>query len=167
MRKLALLAAVVCLICCYGMNAAGQTTVQSWGSHFVGAAGPWQGAAGTLTGMNDQCQSVYGPDAHMCTVDQFYSSASISSIGASGTSTLWLQPSFHDCVYDSTVKAVTCRQTGVIGRQKEATMFQTCNNWLSNKASDTGTVYTYTATFIGTSYSEPCNKLVAIACCAP
>jgi len=167
MRKLALPAAVVCLICCYGMNAHGQSTVQSWGSHFVGAGGPTTGAAGTLVGMNDLCQSVYGADAHMCSVDQFFFSASTSTVVASGHSIFWVQPSFHDCVYDSSAKQVTCREIGVSGRQKESAMFQICDDWMSDKSSNTGTVVLFSLSFLGTSYSEPCNNNIAVACCAP
>jgi len=167
MRKLTLMAAIVWLISSCGMNADGQTTVQSWGSHFVGAGGPTTGAAGTLVGMNDLCQSVYGPDAHMCTVDQFFFSASTTTVVATHNNTFWAQPSLHDCVYESSTKQVTCRETGVSGRQPESAMFQICDDWMSDKSSNTGTIVLFSLSFFGTSYSEPCNNNIAVACCAP
>ena len=110
MRQLAYLAALGCLISCYGMNADAAnptwTTGAVTGDHYVGATtATTDGSTNGIVGMNVLCQAKYGHTAHMCNTDEFFRSA-----GFAKTTLLpfmWINPVFHDCVFDQNYHYVT------------------------------------------------------------
>jgi hypothetical protein len=109
MRKLALFAAVVCLISCYGMNAFGQSgRYVGWSSGVTTGDRP----AGQA-GMNQMCINSF-PTSHMCNVDEFFSTAGTISngIAVANNVQLWVQPALHNCLYDGSVNQVTCQEGG-------------------------------------------------------
>jgi hypothetical protein len=168
MRKLALLAAVVCLICCYGMTAWSQPSeVESGLSRYQGpSSATTNGNAGGILGMNQLCQDTYGATAHICTLDQFYWTAAAKPTVA--LPTMWIMPSYHNCVY-STLKSEVLCQLGVSPQwfvpNQSVTTFE-CNAWGSATGFDQGLAVSFTA---GTSTvtQEPCNIKQPVACCAP
>jgi hypothetical protein len=168
MRKLVLFAIVVCLICCYGMNAEGQTVTLS---HFVGqTASKTNGNAHGTVGMNQLCQTQYGSTAHLCAVDEFFQSAACAQ-SSTGAPEMWIQPSFSECVYDAVQKKVTCRMAEV-GRVVESAADQSCLHWTTSTKS-TSFAGTVVKGISGTSASgavvasENCFNSEFVACCAP
>jgi hypothetical protein len=113
MRKLALLAAVVCLLSCYGRPAL--ATEAQWSEsvfrdHYVGpSTSKTTGAAGGWVGISGMCQNTYGPTAHICTMDEYF----ISAPGpATPSEKLWVWPSYHNCVYDTVKSELYCQCGG-------------------------------------------------------
>jgi hypothetical protein len=144
MRKPAFFAAVVCLISCCGMNADAQPVQQSWGAHFVGPSrASTTGDAGGFISMNQLCKNTYGTPAHMCNVEEFYSTA-----GATRKSeglTLWVRPAFSNCVFSTAAPAGTiCIEEGAAAGSP-ATLGATCSGWTSAAPGSVGTtVNTFT-----------------------
>jgi hypothetical protein len=155
MRKTALLAAVVCLISCYGMNAFGQT------SHYVGASSTiTNGAAGGTARMNTLCVNTFGAAAHMCNVDEFIETSPLA-----GKAGLWAQPKFNNCYVDSTTFAATCYENG-LGWDTPSNISASCDEWQS-----TGVYGTIVTNLSGSTFNvsdtEPCSKSHYVACCSP
>jgi hypothetical protein len=158
MKKLTLLAAVVCLISFYGMDAFGQTAITKYvgpsSTQITGGARP--GQAG---GMNQQCIAAYGTGAHMCTVDEFYITAGTSTNGAQQ----WVQPVLHNCVFDGT--QVMCQEAGASQSVPEANYYFTCGGWTLSSG-DLGTTVAY-STQAGwvLNVEADCSVPHKVACC--
>jgi hypothetical protein len=120
MRKLALLAAVVCLVSCCGINAQAQLYGAPVPGVYVGpSSGTTTGAAGGgLPHMNSLCAN-YGSRAHMCTSAEFFQSAQFTAAqaGELGGKGMWIEPSVHDCMY-LVGGTVLCLVVGVFGLQE-------------------------------------------------
>ena len=158
MRKLALLAAVVCLISCWGMNAEAQTTGVYQGVSNASTTGANQGRPH----MNVLCQNTYGASAYMCTVDEFFSTAG----SVTGTAPhLWIQPVLHNCVYDGA--QTMCQEAGLSTPFESATtLYTTCSAWTSATGDGTSVIFKS-----GTGWElmneTPCNSSLKVACCQP
>ncbi len=168
MRKQAFFAAVVCLIFCCGMNADAQPVEQSWGPHFVGPSrASTTGDAGGFISMNQLCKNTYGTPAHMCNVDEFYSTA-----GASRKTeglTMWVRPAFGNCVFSTSPPGTVCIEEGTAAASP-ATLGATCSGWTSAAAGSVGTtVNTFTiGPAVGvTNVTEACDANLPVACCSP
>lgn len=155
MRNLALFAAVVCLISCYGVNAFGQT------SHYIGASkGSTNGAASGITHMNSMCANTFTAAAHMCDVDEF-----IRTSPMAGRAALWAQPKFTNCYVDPTTQTATCYENG-LGWDTPSAISATCDGWQSK--SGTGTIVSSLSTSgFNVSDTEPCSNVHYVACCGP
>jgi hypothetical protein len=158
MRKLALFAAVVCLISFCSMDAFAQLAI----TKFVGpsstqiAGGARPGQAG---GMNQQCIAVYGSGAHMCTTDEFFLTAGSSTNGAQ----MWLQPAVHNCWFDGT--QTLCQEAGAAQAVPEANAYFTCGNWTVSSG-DLGTTASYMgATGWVLNVEADCSLVHKVACC--
>ncbi len=173
MRKLALFTTVVCLISFYYMHAHAQqqaawdTTVQ--GYHYVGATTTkYFGGPGGRTVMNSRCQPVYGPTAHMCDVDEFFSTSNLPA--PAGTTTLWVQPKLSNCVYNT---AIVCQEAGFTGTAGSGgftpadELNVTCTEWTDLNGTAGTTVQGTRSVGWLTNNLAPCNVKNAIACCAP
>lgn len=156
MRKLASIAAVVCLISCCGMNAFG-----------AGAAPRFEGASAGYTngdrvgqsGMNQECRATYGTTSHMCNADEFFSTAGTGANGAA----LWVQPSVSNCAYDGT--QVACQEGGASTLVPQSNLFLTCGGWTSASGNNgTSAVYS-TATGWTLLTDSDCNAQRRVACC--
>jgi hypothetical protein len=177
MRRLALLAAAVYLIFCYGMDAKAQT----WSTgpvavdHYVGPSkGQNDGDTHGRGGMNALCQNTYGVTAHMCSTDEFMNTASIPK----GTSIpeMWVYPTWRNCYYDGGREKVMCEMAGIGLIELYASNYQ-CSEWTDNSNQNSGTViWEYLGCFqpaniaSGSGYGpgcEFCNKILPVACCAP
>lgn len=166
MRKLALFAALVCLISCFGMNAFGQT------GSYVGITPPsaaYKGnPTGGLAGLNSSCSSSFS-GSHMCTTTEFF--ATVSFIPGAPPLTVWVQPAVHDCFNDitnpdSTANSIYCQEGGSSSTVPVSNLFINCDGWSSSSASGTGTAATYTTPTRWTLvYSASCNTARRIACC--
>jgi hypothetical protein len=161
MRKMALLAAVVCLISCYGMNAFAQTA-----PHFIGSsAASVKGAHFGQAGMNQACINTFGGTAgtiantHMCSTDEFFNTAGLGGNGV----LLWIQPALHNCVSDGL--QVTCQEAGAPAVVPESNVFLTCGQWTQS------TGLTGTAAIFGTNTGwtlvtgADCSQSHRVACC--
>ncbi len=173
MRTLAFFGAVVCLISCYGMNAYAQPVEQSLGPHFVGASrAATTGDAGGVISMNQLCKSSFGNPAHMCNVDEFYSTA-----GASRKTeglTMWVLPAFGNCVFATTPTPAStiCLEQGTAAASP-ATLGATCSGWTSAAAGSGAPLGTTVNTFVTgptvgvTNVTEACDAILPVACCSP
>ncbi len=160
MRKMGLFAAVVCLIFCCSLNAVGQNID---GSHFVGAPGLTSGARpGGLAGMNSLCRNTYAGTAHMCNVDEFFSTAVVGGAGAQ----FWVQPVLHNCLYDASLPGVTCQEAGATELVPQTNLFQTCSAWTSSSGAGTSVLYE-TATGWTLETATDCGQAYRVACCSP
>ncbi len=155
MRKMALLAAVVCLISCYGMNAFGQT------SHYVGSSSvTTTGLAGGPARMNTLCSKTYGAAAHMCNVDEFIGTSPLAAKKG-----LWAQPKFNNCYVDPTTSTATCYENG-LGWDTPSAISASCDEWQSGTA--TGTIVSnLSGSPFNVSDTESCGNLHPVACCSP
>jgi len=175
MRKLALLAAVVCLISCYGMKVDAQTV-----SHYVGPSKAIvSGAvAGGPLGMNELCVQTYGSTAYICNVKEFLHTATPTKTTlnkGSVPNALWANPEFENCTYDSSSDQVNCVVPGLNFGLKSA-LFPpndpsvNCKFWSVAEGTYQGTVV-----YVGASgtYERwpatlfPCSSSFPIACCKP
>ena len=168
MRKLILLTAVVCLISCCGMTAWSQPSeVESGLSRYVGPSkAKTDGNAGGMLGMNALCQASFGTTAHICTLDQFYWTAAAKPTEV--LPTMWIMPSYHNCVYDPAIPGIVCQlgiSQGWFEPVQSVTNFE-CNSWGSSISSDTGLSVFFTS---GTStvVQDTCDSKQHVACCAP
>jgi hypothetical protein len=176
MRRLALLAAVVFLISWSGMSAEAAEPTWSTGavqaSHYVGPSkSKNDGDTHGIVGMNYMCQQTYGNTAHMCNVDEFFGSSAIAK-GAAAAPQMWIHPSVHDCLVESSGGAVTCREAD-LGRDQESTLLQACspapgvNSWTMN--SEVSGMSVEAAGGVNNAFLMPqlCSKSLPVACCAP
>jgi len=160
MRKVALFATVVCFIFCYSLNAVGQNL---YSSHYVGPTTGYTlgGRAGGLAGMNALCRTQYGGSAHMCNVDEFFSTALGGGVG----SQLWVQPALQNCAYDGT--EIMCQETGWPSFVPTSYLFQTCSAW-TVPSGLAGTSVSYEpATGWVLSTTSDCSNSYRVACCNP
>ncbi|MGA2937054.1 MAG: hypothetical protein ABSF52_08155 [Syntrophobacteraceae bacterium] len=170
MRKLALLAAVVCLICCCGMNAEAQTWTTGAVStyHYVGPSkGSTDGNAHGIVGMNALCQATYKATAHMCNTDEFFQTAAVPKGGQLNPATMWIQTAFHECIYDG--YNVMCWMSGM-GRIAESPWANSCTytaEWTSNDPSLSGSILVGGSGYGAGMSNQPCNSSYPVACCAP
>ncbi len=172
MRKLALFAAVVCLISCYGMNAnAGNGTTYV----YVGNSTSTVGARSGLAGMNQTCRNTIA-GSRMCTADEFFGSIGIpSSQTNQGATMLWVQPSLNNCVYDPSQSATMCMETGLLPPassttwpfEPATTLGVNCAVWTSKLGTDTGTVVSFTTGASGgwETTTDVCSNSHKVACC--
>jgi hypothetical protein len=171
MRKLALMAAVACLVFGYAMNANAANpvwsgTVQS--EHYVGfTTATTNGNAHGQVGMNALCQAQYGVTAHICSVDQYFSSASAGSF----VQEKWLQPSVSNCISSaSSPSGVLCEvptiSNGAFIDPTEWVRY--CEGWVSDSSTDFGAAAEAGAvTYAHLSNTTTCNTRLPVACCAP
>jgi hypothetical protein len=176
MRKLALLAAVVCLISCYGMHADGQTVVQS---SFVGASvSATNGSAGGIMGMNQLCKLSFGSTAHMCTWDEFYHSAGAllrtpaSPVPALPNAALglWASASWHNCFLTPVVGKFECQESFTDSWvAPPVPSSASCSSWSTTASGTSGSaVIIQTLGVLSQSFGfVPCATSMPVACCAP
>ncbi|HYA41231.1 MAG TPA: hypothetical protein VEF34_08005 [Syntrophobacteraceae bacterium] len=171
MRKFALLAAVVCLVSCYAVNAnAGNP---SWTSgavasdHYVGfTTATTNGNAHGEVGMNNLCQAKFGPTAHICTAGEYFSTASATG----PIQEKWLQPSVSNCVSSSTSPYVMCQVPTISdGTFIDPTDWvHSCQGWTSVLHTDYGAAAEAgTDTYAHLSNTTTCDTKLPVACCAP
>ncbi len=175
MRKLTVLAAVVFLISCYGMNANAQSAVKS---SFVGvSASVTNGAGGGFMGMNLLCQQTFGASAHMCTWDEFYYSA--GALPASVPQPvprlpnvalgLWASVSWHNCgAVNSKFECQASDSDSWVA--PPAPLAGSCNAWSSRSATASGSaviVQIRGIPLFQTLGFVQCATLMPVACCAP
>jgi hypothetical protein len=168
MRKLlALLAATVCMISYSGMNAFGQLASYYYyvGNSAKTAASPKGG--GGLAGMNSLCRSGFGKEAHMCSADEFFASASIPS---SKTQTVWIQPALHNCLNNGT--EIVCQEGGSPSLVTQDMAWACQDNagdpWTSTSSSNYGTTAVYSSATGWQLTKTPCSdKSYPVACCSP
>jgi len=178
MRKLALLAAFVCLISYCGMRAEAAEPTWSTGAvaaaHFVGPSkATTDGNSHGTVGMNALCQTTFGPTAHICSADEFFQSAAVK-IGILTLQPMWVRPSLLDCLVETSGGAVSCRSEEV-GRLPESTLSQSCSSeflgtlipWTSNDASNAGWVVSGTIPSGAMLSQHMCGIILPPACCAP
>jgi hypothetical protein len=163
MKKLTWFATVLCLICCYSMNAFGAEA----GAYLGFTSATVLGAAGGQTGMNQACVQKYGLGTRICTVDEFFNGARNNS---SSNAQLWVQPVLHNCLYDQTagVEAVMCTEAGVNNTVPESNLYNTCNGWTSSVGL-TGTSVLFTSGVAGgwaTVTDSDCSVRHPVACCS-
>ena len=162
MRKLALFAAVVCLISCCSMDAFAQAVVGT--SRYIGysaALANGGNRTGLAGGMNYACIATYGTGAHMCTTDEFFATAGISV----NTLQIWVQPSLRNCVYNSNLGQTMCEESGEDAPVPESNLYQTCGGW-TLPVGNLGTTVTYgTTTGWVLQTNADCSQLHRIACC--
>ena len=158
MRKSALLAAVVCLISCYSINAFGQRVVRYVGPSSLATKGAHAGEAG----MNQMCRNTFNGNARMCHVDDFFYSA---GIGTSEGQQLWVQPSLSNCVNDGS--QVMCQEAGVaIAPVPEANwILDTCSTWTVSAPGSNGATVLYSNTTGWTLTVADCSTSHRVACC--
>ncbi|MDR3557623.1 MAG: hypothetical protein P4L55_22940 [Syntrophobacteraceae bacterium] len=167
MRKLlALLATTVCMFSYCGMNAFGQ---QASYYYFVGATSTKTTGLikGGLAGMNNLCRSQFNKETHMCSADEFFSSAPTA---ANNKVVVWIQPALHGCVYNGS--AIMCQEGGSSSFVPATNAALACQNggnpWTSNSATNNGTSAAFTtATGFQLDTSTACNESHPVACCAP
>ncbi len=186
MRNLALVAALVCLVSCYGTNAPAQTWSKGAvaAAHFVGPSGVriYGGGQGDI-GMNALCQATYGPTAHMCYMDEFSHTAGAvqppPKNPPSSALFMWIQPSVHDCLVEGS--DVVCSVSD-LGRVAYSLAYSACAvsgpiaggamvsyPWSTSNPSVYGWVVE-----VPTDRSLPpsmilqtCDSYINVACCAP
>jgi hypothetical protein len=191
MRKLALLAAVVWLISCYGMNAAAQTWSKGAvvATHFVGPSGVRisGGGQGDIghgdIGMNALCQATYGPTAHMCNMDEFSHTAGVvqppPKNPPSSALFMWIQPSVHDCLVEGSdvvcsvsdlgrvvysLASSACAVSGPIGESAMVSYpWSTSNPSVYGWVVEVPTDQSLTPTML----LQACDSNINVACCAP
>jgi len=176
MGKLTLLAAVVCLIFCYSMNADGQTVVKS---NFVGASGTvTNGAAKGIMGMNELCKESFGSTAHMCTWDEFYYSAGTLALVpaspipglANGALGLWASTSWHNCVWSTVNSELECQESDSDSWvAPPVPSGANCSSWSSRASGASGSaviIQTRGVLFQSLGF-VPCATSMPVACCAP
>jgi hypothetical protein len=184
MRKLAVLAAVVYLISCIVMSAEAQrwNTGAVTTDHYVGASNGWNdGNVHGLVGMNALCTATFGPTAHMCNVDEFFSTAHYKKVVASATP-MWIQPSLHNCLYDNSANGVTCTQDDLLSDsgtgpgmvrmlESELIAHGTCQGsagrWTNASSTSTGLAVAGSAGSGAYTFWGPCDAPIQAACCAP
>jgi len=167
MRKIALSAAVVCLVFGYAMNA----NAQSWATgavasdHYVGfTTAKTNGNAHGEVGMNNLCQNQFGPTAHICTAGQYFSTAAAKTF----IQEKWVAPSVSNCV--SSTSGVLCQvptiQNGAFIDPTE--WVRSCENWVSSSKTDFGAAAEQGADTYGhLSNTTTCDSKLPVACCAP
>jgi len=180
MRKLALFAAIVCLISCYGMNANGQAIVTQ--PSFVGASvSVTNGDAAGITGMNQLCKDAFGSSAHMCTWDEFYYSAGTlpqappSPVPAlpNGSLGLWASTSWHNCYFSSKLECQASDTASWV--QPPAPLSANCSVWSSRASGATGSAViiqiqrgVFSQSVLSQSFGfVPCATVMPVACCSP
>ncbi len=160
MKKVVLFAAIVCSIFCYSLNAVGQIGIP----HYVGgSATVTNGSHLGQTGMNQLCLNQYGVGGHMCTTSEFFSTAG----NAAAQVQFWAQPSFSNCVYDTSQSAVTCQEAGLSTPFELATsLYNNCTGWTAATGSGTSVQY---ITNIGWTLvtDADCSVSRRVACCSP
>jgi hypothetical protein len=184
MRMLALFAAIVCLISCYGMDANGQTEVQS---SFVGASlSVTNGTAGGIIGMNQLCKESWGASAHMCTWDEFYHSAGTLNPTPpspvpklpNGALGLWASTSWHNCFFSTAASKLECQESDTDSWVvPPAPLAANCSLWSSNASGASGsaviiqiqyTLFSRNVNVLSQSFGfVPCATVMPVACCAP
>jgi len=183
MRKLALFAAIVCLISCYGMNANGQAIVTQ--PSFVGASvSVTNGDAAGITGMNQLCKQTFGSPAHMCTWDEFYHSAGTLSVTppspvprlANGSLGLWASASWHNCYLPSATSKLSCEASDTDSwMNPPAPLAANCSLWSSSVSTASGSAViiqiqqtAFTQSVLSQSFGfVPCETEMPVACCSP
>ncbi len=173
MRKLALLAAVVCLVFCCGIDAQAQLYGAPVPGVYVGpSSGTTTGAAGGLPHMNSLCAS-YGSQAHMCTSAEFFQSAQFTAAQASELvgKGMWIEPSVHDCMYIAG-KAVVCLVDGLYGLQEYFGAASVCADSSSfpwSSATGNGTIVSHVSSSAGIALGHAlCSgPAYPVACCGP
>jgi hypothetical protein len=184
-RKLVVLAAVVFLISCVVMSAEAQTwsTGAVTTDHYVGVSKGWNdGNVHGLVGMNALCSATFGSTAHMCNVDEFFSTAHYKKAVAYAP-LMWVQPSLHNCLYDSSANGVTCAQDDLLSdsgtgpgmvRELESKLIEhgTCQGragrWTNASSTSTGLAVAGYASGSGAyTFWCPCDAPMPVACCAP
>lgn len=144
--------------------------------HFVGSSASAIAPHDGPLAMNQACSS-YGTGARMCTVDEFFSSATLTQVGTV-TTYLWANPSIHDCVYNSTASATQCFEQGVgviASSATDATVTNdgyqiSCGGWSGDCPSGVtckGTIIGYYGSGAGPfTVNDYCSASHNVACCA-
>ncbi|MGO9315506.1 MAG: hypothetical protein ACLQBD_04465 [Syntrophobacteraceae bacterium] len=138
--------------------------------HFVGSSGSTMASGGGPLAMSGACSS-YGTEARMCTVDEFFSSATLTMVGT-GSTYLWASPSIHDCVYNSSVGATQCYEQGLNELVTNDPNYISCAGWkLPGPSGVYGVTYGTVVYTDGAALSlaavAPCSTSLPVACCAP
>jgi hypothetical protein len=170
MGKLSTLAAFVCLISCIGVCAEASGPTWATGgvqaSHYVGPSqGTNDGDAHGIVGMNALCQAAYGPTAHMCNVDEFFTTAAFTK-SQQEAPTMWVEPIFHECYLPVSSASASCRIVGV-GRVQEDAYDHSCNEWTYDGSDMSGLTVWGNTVSGATLTAQPCAHAYSAACCVP
>lgn len=141
---------------------------------FVGfSAGYVQGNA-TLLGMHRQCQLTFGASARMCTLEEFYKSPSVVTIGeslASYPQTGWIQVEYVSySQYQDPGTGTTLQLYGESMRGNSSVEL-TCLGWSQNNSSNWGKIVTIgkVADVVrsDTNSRYSCDFSLTVTCCGP
>jgi hypothetical protein len=121
------------------------------------------GDAGGLPGMHALCQESFGPDALMCTTEQFFQSPGIATSPPEPV-VAWIQPKIIESFQTSTENA-TCLDYST-AQMSCRSNDNTCNQWAfrSNPGSPRGLTFESLSGGVST---EACDAELVVVCCLP
>jgi hypothetical protein len=126
------------------------------------SAGTTTGDAGGIIGMHSICQDTFGPDARMCTSEEFWRSPAIAPPGPG--SIRWVQPSFIAFAFEGTDR--WCMYFSGVTLSGCSPLVTSCGKWTSDSATSSykGTVISADEGVISLT---GCNLPLKVTCCLP
>lgn len=120
------------------------------------------GSAGGIIGMHSICQDTFGPNARMCTTEEFWRSPRLATPGP--TTVAWVNPTIAVVYYDANADHPVCIDYS--GKQFYSCDDDTtrCDQWRAEGASFYGTIVQSST---GQVTDLECSTSLPVTCCLP